>query len=180
MSEREDIVIAVIAAAGGRLTGRVRLQKVVYLLDQLGLSSELRFSYHHYGPFSDDLAHSVEAAKASGTIEEELAYRQSDGIQYSVFSTIGEADLTPFESMGRDRAQAALAKLLPASVTVLELAATAHWLWQHEKVSDWKAEIRRRKGVKTADGRLEKAIALLGELGLPPPADSAAQSPVST
>ncbi len=180
MSEREDIVIAVIAAAGGRLTGRVRMQKVVYLLDQLGLSSDLRFSYHHYGPFSDDLAHSVEAAKAAGKIDEGFAYRQSDGVQYSVFSTIGESDLTPFDRMGRDQARSAIENMMRYSVTVLELAATAHWLWHHEKSSDWKAEIRRRKGVKTADGRLEKAIALLGELGLPPPADSAAQSPVST
>jgi hypothetical protein len=39
MTEREDIVSAVIAAAGGELIGRVRLQKTVYLLDRLGLDS---------------------------------------------------------------------------------------------------------------------------------------------
>ena len=43
MKEREDIVAAVVEAAGGTLIGRVRLQKAVYLLDRLGLESGLSF-----------------------------------------------------------------------------------------------------------------------------------------
>ena len=55
MREREDIVAAIVAAAGGRLTSRVRLQKVVYLLDRLGLHSGFDFDYYNYGPYSRDL-----------------------------------------------------------------------------------------------------------------------------
>lgn len=46
--EHEDIVAAVVVAAGGELTGRVRLQKTVYLLEQLGLSSGFPFEYNYY------------------------------------------------------------------------------------------------------------------------------------
>ena len=43
MMEREEIVAAVVAAAGGQLIGRVRLQKAVYLLERLGLNSGFEF-----------------------------------------------------------------------------------------------------------------------------------------
>jgi hypothetical protein len=42
------------------------------------------------------------------------------------------------------------------------------WLWRVERCRDWKAEITKRKGLKVRGGRLDKAIELLGKLGLPP------------
>ena len=55
MKEREDVVAAIVEAAGGQLTGRVRLQKAVYLLDHVGLNSGFEYDYHNYGPYSRDL-----------------------------------------------------------------------------------------------------------------------------
>jgi len=37
-------------AADGELVGKVRLQKTVYLLDQIGMGSGFTYEYHHYGP----------------------------------------------------------------------------------------------------------------------------------
>jgi hypothetical protein len=54
------------------------------------------------------------------------------------------------------------------SATVLELAATIHWLAFIEEIEDWRSELRRRKGVKTEQGRADSALALLGELGIAP------------
>jgi hypothetical protein len=49
------------------------------------------------------------------------------------------------------------------------LAATAHWLVKYEnKKDDWEEVIKRRKGPKTEDGRLERAFDFLKELHLPP------------
>lgn len=171
MAEREDVVTAVIAAASGKLTGRVRLQKVVYLLDQLGLKSGFSYEYHHYGPYSAELASATEDAKAFELIKEEFDFRGSDGAQYSIFTTNLAATSKP-GALGRlkaDRAQQLLQILGTQNATVLELAATIDWLWRHEKVGDWRSEVRRRKGVKTADGRLEVAVELLREIGLAPP-----------
>ncbi len=53
--KKEDIVVAIVAAAGGELAGRVRLQKTAYLLDIKGLKSGFQFEYHHYGPYSREL-----------------------------------------------------------------------------------------------------------------------------
>lgn len=169
MSRKPEYYVAdIIRAAGGRLASRVRLQKLGYLLDQLGLDSGFRYAYHHYGPYSRDLDSAILDAEAFGLVQEDYKYRQSDGARYSIFQVAGEnADFTILID---GHLQKLTKRLTSENVTVLELAATAHWLDQIEKVPDWQTEIRRRKGWKTEDGRLEKAARLLQELGLPPTA----------
>jgi uncharacterized protein len=174
--EREDIVAAVVAAAGGTLTGRVRLQKAVYLLDRLGLNSGFGYEYHHYGPYSRDLDSATADAKAFELIEEEYEHRQSDGAMYSIFKlSPGTAVNKAVYGDLRQEQMSELAKLFAGTnVTVLELAATIDWLWREEKHADWRSEITKRKGVKVRSGRLERAVDLLRDLGLPPPMTAAA------
>ncbi len=169
MIEREDVVAAVVAAAGGELTGRVRLQKAVYLMDRLGLDSGFSYDYHHYGPFSRDLDNATVDAKAFDLIEEKIERRQSDGAAYSIFKLKGHSKPEAYGKLGKEKA-AELARLFAATnVTVLELAATIDWLWRSEKFNDWRSEITNRKGIKVQGGRLEQAIALLAKMGLPAP-----------
>lgn len=175
MKEREYVVAAVVAAAGGRLIGRVRLQKTVYLLDQLGLSSDFSYGYHHYGPYASDLDNATADAKAFGLIDERFDHRVSDGAMYSIFESKGGA-VKPeaFGGLGRERAEELVSLFARTNVTVLELAATIDWLWRKEACSDWRQEITRRKGVKVQGGRLEKAVELLTAIGLSPPQAKAA------
>jgi hypothetical protein len=169
MKDREDVVAAVLAAAGGSLVGRVRLQKAVCLLDRLGLESGMSFDYHHYGPFSRDLDNATADAKAFGLVEEKLELRQSDGAAYSVFHLIRPPEVGAYGKLNKARL-AELAQLFAnTNLTVLELAATVDWLWHAERCPDWQTEIRRRKGVKVQGGRLERAIGLLNTIGLTPP-----------
>jgi uncharacterized protein len=170
MIEREEIVAAVVEAAGGQLIGRVRLEKMVYLLDRLGLNSGFEFDYHHYGPFSRDLENATADAKAFSKIEEELDRRHSDGATYSKFKLNPGVEPNPeaYGKLSADRVRE-LAKLFAkTNVTVLELAATVDWLYRFEHCRDWKAEIRKRKGLKVQGRRLDKALELLEKLGLAP------------
>lgn len=175
MTKREDIVAAVIAAAGGKLTSRIRLQKSVYLLDRLGLESGFDFDYHHYGPYSRDLDNAAEDAKAFDLVNEEFAYRFRDGARYSIFSL--KHDVEPkaqaYGELGQEKAGEFARLFAQTNVTILELAATIDWLWREEKISDWRTEVKKRKTVKTGGGRLDRADELLRELGLPPPEVSA-------
>jgi uncharacterized protein YwgA len=178
MREREDIVAAIVAAAGGRLTSRVRLQKVVYLLDRLGLQSGFDFDYYNYGPYSHDLDNATADAQAFKLIEEQFEHRKSDGARYSIFQLLENID-PPSEAFGelsKDRAEKLVQKLAETNVTVLELAATIDWLWRAEEVPNWRAEVERRKGSKVGGGRLERAIDLLQTLDLPPPEPRAANA----
>ena len=170
MMEREVIVKALLKAAGGQLVGRVRLQKAAYLLDRLGMESGFHYDYHYYGPFSRDLDNAVADAEAFGLVEEEFGRRQVDGARYSIFKLIAD-DLEFPEKIGQlDDAvfERYLQKFAEANVTVLELAATANWLVEKEERNDWLEELHRRKGPKVEGGRLDRALALLRDVGLPP------------
>lgn len=165
--EPEKVVAGIVTAAGGRLVSRIRLQKIAYLLDQLGLQSGFRYSYHHYGPYSRDLDLAVQDAEGLGLMREDFGHRASDGARYSIF--LAETAGSPEGGASiEERLRRRIGQLASVNVTVLELAATAHWLVEGERVEDWRAELVRRKGTKTAGGRLEQAVGLLCELGLPP------------
>lgn len=168
--EREHIVAAILSAAGGEMVGRVRLQKSAYLLEQLGLRSGFSFDYHHYGPFSRDLDNAVADAKAFGLVGERFEHRQSDGATYSVFTLKGPPESPRFGKLTAERAQDLVRRFVQTNVTVLELAATIDWLWRVEHYADWHSELTKRKGAKVRNGRLEKAVQLLQELDLGPPA----------
>lgn len=172
MIEREHIVAALVAAGGGQLVGRVRLQKALYLLERLDIGTTLSFEYHHYGPYSRELDNATADARAFGLIEEQFEHRQSDGAMFSIFKLKGGVQIPEevYGRLGRARATDLVGRFASTNVTVLELAATVDWLWRFEKISDWRSEITKRKGKKVQGGRLEKAVGLLHELNLKPPA----------
>jgi uncharacterized protein len=167
MTKPEHIVADVLAAAGGEIIGRVRIQKLFYLLKQLGMSSDLSFRYHYYGPYSRDLDEAIDRAKAFHNVKEEIDYRKSDGMPYSIFKgpTGGAPGLSEIKV---DEVKKHLVWLKSQPSTILELAATIHWLNTVEGVEDWRPELEKRKGTKTVHGRTDKAIALLISLGLAP------------
>ncbi|GAB1581019.1 hypothetical protein [Phyllobacterium phragmitis] len=170
MIEREEYVAAIVDAAGGRLVSRIRLQKITYLLDELGMKSGFNYQYYHYGPYSRDLDNAILDAEAFEYIKEHYERRQGDGARYSVFISKKPPDSDVFGRLGASEAKQLIKKFAETNVTVLELAATIHWLVSEEKIEDWHHEVERRKGPKTENGRLDKAIALLREINLPPAA----------
>ena len=167
-TEAEDRIADIVKAAGGRLVSRIRLQKIAYLLDQLGAKGGFNFSYHHYGPYSREADSAVLDAEAFGLVTEDFDRRQSDGARYSIFNVTKQARARDYMWLQDDRLRQLTKTWAETPAVILELAATAHWLVAHEKVDDWEAEIKRRKGTKTASGRLDKALAILKAANLPP------------
>lgn len=166
--EPEHNVADIVKAAGGRLVSRIRLQKIAYLLDQMGADSGFVYTYHHFGPYSRELDSAILDAQAFNLIEEQFERRKLDGARYSIFTMKENSKGYTFSYLHDDKLRKLVERLSSENVTVLELAATAHWLLEGEKISDWKSEIIRRKGTKTEGGRLEQATQLLAQLGLQP------------
>jgi uncharacterized protein len=162
--EPETVVATVLTAAGGEIIGRIRLQKAFYLLEQLGLNSKFDYEYHHYGPYSRQLDHAVEYGKAFDVIEEHTKRRLSDGASYSIFKTAKSTSLP--ESDFWKKSPELLKRFNETKMTVLELAATAHFLFHREGITNWQEEIKKRKGSKTENGRLDEAVQLLENIGL--------------
>ncbi len=165
----EDVVVNLIKLNGSELVGRTRLQKEAYLLDRCGAAFSLPFTYHHYGPYSFELADGWEDARAEGRIEieEELGRY---GVPYSIFKlkeSGGDPDSLP-DSLGNLPAADArerLQKMADVSDIVLELAATIVYLEKGygERTIE---ELKMRKPLKATDGLIEKAKGLLRDLGL--------------
>lgn len=167
MSKAEKLVESVLQAADGSVIGRVRLQKIFYLLQQVGLSAPFRFSYYHYGPYSEDLSVALNRARDLDKTIEEEEIKSQDGF-YSVYALRDEQG-TKSEMVGNltfDKAHELVAMMKSETSTVIELAATIHWLREKEKVPDWQSELKIRKGSKADDVRIKKAVALLNKLDL--------------
>jgi uncharacterized protein YwgA len=167
----QNLLPNLVSAAGGQIVGRVRLQKLIYPLDQIGLGSDFRFTYHHYGPYSEEVAEAIaNAIILDKSLREEKRTRASDGASYSVF-LLGENAPPSSDRLGAlqfGQVKKFIAEMQSRSATVLEVAATIHWLRAFEHVDDWRLELDVRKGAKARDGRLEQAEALLEELDLLP------------
>ena len=82
MTTPDNLIAEVLAAAGGEIVGRIRLQKIFYLLDQMGMASGLVFHYHHYGPYSLHLDNALDPAQAMRGVREALKYRKVTGMYY--------------------------------------------------------------------------------------------------
>lgn len=166
-------VPGLVHAAGGKIVGKVRLQKLVYLLDQLGLESGFSYEYRHYGPYSADLAEQVLDDVIFARLVEKEERRLSDGVPYAMYTAGLDVDVTAHGPLASARIRSALAALQQRSATVLELAATMHWLAVFERRQDWRKDLCIRKGVKADNGRDQQAFDLLHALALPPAVNAA-------
>lgn len=168
MSARE-LVAGVVSLAGGSIIGRVRLQKVMYLLSRKGLGGPFTFSYHHYGPFSRSVDEAISNAKAFCGLCERIDHRVLDGAPFSIFELSDPAAHRPARSLGKipvDQARSDISHMTAVTSTVIEIAATIFWLRYDERVADWRTELFLRKGAKAGSGRTEQALMLLADLKL--------------
>ena len=150
-------VTSIVGDAGGRIVGRTRLQKIAYLLTATGLDDNFKFSYKHYGPFSSELADSVEFGSLIGNLTEEK--RETGwGSVYSIYT------LDDFQPPNETTPRSQLATIAANSESIeLELAATAVFL-AHDGYDDPWEEISQRKPDKVTESRVQNAKALLSKL----------------
>ncbi len=157
MSAHPEAVYEIVAAAGGRLVGKTRLQKTAYILEISELGFGFSFSYHYFGPYSHDVTASTADARADCLVEEreEVA---SWGGAYSVFL----ADVANRQCKD-ERFECIIQIASRADPVALELAATAAFL-KLEGFDDAWAETSRRKPSKATDDRLRGARELWAQL----------------
>jgi len=68
-----DFVQLALLALGGEVRGKTNLQKKVYFLGELtGRLDDLGYRAHFYGPYSDDVAISVDDLKAIGFVDQNV------------------------------------------------------------------------------------------------------------
>ena len=151
-------VAALVSLNGGRMVGKTRLQKTVYLLKECGIDLGFDFDYHHYGPYSEELSIASSDAVALGILN--LEWHNAYGNEYAVFSVAGPASVN-----GLGAEAAAMLKILGQyDATVLELAATADFLEKNGYADNAWEETERRKASKVTPTRVKNSKKLLEEL----------------
>lgn len=167
----EDIAVDMIALHGGKLVGRTRLQKRAYLLHRCGANFDLPFVYHHYGPYSFDLAEGCIDAQMGKRIKIKEK-RGRYGIRYAIFRLKDKEATRRRDRIGAlpaEKARSLLKRMERVSDIVLELAATVVFLRDDGRYPDNAvAETKARKPLKATDERLGEALSLIRDLGLDP------------
>jgi uncharacterized protein YwgA len=164
----EHILLDLLAASEGKIIGRVRFQKVFYLLEKKGLGSGLVFSYHHYGPYCSELANALDLQVFFGNdiLEEQIPRHDGLGSYSSIQLAAKREKPDSVGNLKFDDARKCISSINKYSSVVAELAATVHWLVHEERVSDWEKELKARKPGKSTEKNIQQAKQLLDEINL--------------
>ena len=75
-------LIALALQSTGRIVGRTKVQKLLYLANLCGWNAA-NFSYHNYGPYSETLAEELDNMRKVGWVDEVHLETSKDRILYS-------------------------------------------------------------------------------------------------
>lgn len=141
MFDREATILTVLSLFPlGRVQGRLKLQKAIYVLKSLGVPLRESFSFRYYGPYSDSLRAVLDVLESQELVQESVLLYPNGTKRYD----------TEITSKGRDLAKRAppLEHALVQEVVrlidgqqpqVLELAATFLWFQsgEHDPETTW-------------------------------------------
>ena len=166
MVEKYRWLAAVIAAhPDHRVVGRTRLQKTVKLLQRLKAPMDYDYMIHFYGPYSEGVQSDIGLLESFGLVEEKQC-TGLDGSPYFVLQATEQAKKLADRPEVK-KFHSAIQIMSESDAVVLELAATYDAF--RETGDDHKTaleRLKRKKGTKCEEGRTDKALALLKQLGL--------------
>lgn len=130
-------ILALAVTMNGGLVGRLRVQKLMYLLQQKGVCAlePLFFEYHHFGPFSSDVVDIIKGAVRSDIVEEIEDRDDDDGWKRYEYRPTRSAEDWAARVTPEDRVlvERVLDVCQGAHWRTLELAATADFLQRTDK-----------------------------------------------
>ncbi|HKQ50445.1 MAG TPA: hypothetical protein VJZ71_20400 [Phycisphaerae bacterium] len=158
MRDFDEMKLARVIDACGGVDGRVKMQKIVYLLKAMGYGLPFDdFRIRQLGPFSRAVACSTDTLKAAGFVEERLTVLPGPGGQpleqfsYKVSDSIKPLLKKHFDipkPSGKPKIETAAVELRGHDRAVLEVAATKVFLQREDKLKGdtLVAELKRLKG----------------------------------
>lgn len=134
-------------------SGRKRLQKVVFFLQQAGCDLGCHYTLHHFGPYSRDVADACDEMVAAGLIEE-TGGPQNGSMQYayklkphtlSLVQATPEPGVQKFADQGR--------QLIRTDIWQLELGSTI--LFFYRQNPDWEKALEKSCEFKNVPKNVE-------------------------
>jgi uncharacterized protein YwgA len=130
--------MGLIAAAGGTIDARIKVQKEAFLLgaSQTGKFDHRDFIYHYYGPYSREISDALQFAVSAGLLSEDRQPGAGEGVRYS-YTTTPEGERFLSEAGAPDAREIALVRIMhPHHWRALELAATVRFLELRRQVNN--------------------------------------------
>ncbi len=122
-----DRIVSLVSIAG-KIDGRIKFQKMVYILQCKGAGFEEWFKYHHYGPYSLDLQLEIDELVCNDQLSEDFD-DGSGSYSYSISADGGRPEVLK-------RFEALISLLNKASSSILELVGTIFFLRVEENITD--------------------------------------------
>lgn len=134
------------------------LQKIVYLIECKGIDLGCDFTIHFYGPYSADLDYAIRELSDDGILK----------IQYSETEhRINTVDTTVYCDNKNEVFNSVIEEFAKYTPNELELITTALYVYLNSKndISQIKYGVKKIKGSKFSEERIENAIKRLQETG---------------
>jgi len=167
----KDYWLAKLISSVTEVDSRKRLQKSIYLLQRAGCPLQFSYILHYYGPYSFELAGSIDRLKGADIINESPEQTGFGGVRYrSKISDTGKRVLANFQKSkpGKEvdgQIQPFISYfqgLNDEDPWVLELAATVAY-FNEGNWTEAQQQTARFKHLKEDDSKLEKAIEIAAE-----------------
>lgn len=146
-------LLKLINSFGGKIDGRIRIQKAAYLLCLKGVPyfDPREFVYHHHGPYSRSLSDILHQAVSFGLVDE-VGENFSGGItRYSYKITLDGENFISTSYLDSDKILLDFAKHIDGfGSRALELAATVAFLKERGEALDHHDALRRALQLKPA------------------------------
>jgi hypothetical protein len=169
MLEDHAKVLAVLQHAG-EITGRKKLQKMLFILKKLKYPFREKYEFHFFGPYSEELTLQIEELSNLKLIEE---YKEQRGgyhqYRYQV-TTLGEHFLKNF-NFDLPELESLVSFLNDQSSRFLELVSTAFY-FDHLSESENREKIKTVKAKQNfTEEELDKAFEFMKDLKIKQPAN---------
>ncbi|MFS0750260.1 YwgA family protein [Oceanobacillus sp. 1P07AA] len=119
-------------SVANQVTGRKKLQKMIYILQQCKVPFEEKYEFHFYGPYSEELTLRIEELCNLGFVQEQKEEKSSYHQYHYTITDKGKSFLTQFQMDLPD-----IGKMIPLlqekSSRFLELVSTMFFFCQSSK-----------------------------------------------
>ncbi|SER88744.1 hypothetical protein SAMN04487944_11214 [Gracilibacillus ureilyticus] len=122
MLDNHAKLVKVIASSAG-IVGRKKLQKIIYIMKKLGYPFEEKYTFHFYGPYSEELTLRMEELTNLGFVSE-VKEQKSNYYQYRYQVTEQGEDFLTHSPVDIPEVEDVVNQLKEKSSRFLELVAT--------------------------------------------------------
>lgn len=119
-------------AAAGEITGRKKLQKIIYIAKKLSFPFQEKFEYHFYGPYSEELTLRIEELCNMGCLHE-VKEKKAGYYQYCYSVTDIGREFMAMHEMDMPLLNECLLDMNAQNARFLELVSTVLYFDQLQK-----------------------------------------------